>query len=81
MEVTRATSGIDDVDRVEPPAHADLEHDRIEPRGLEDQQRRQRVELEERERVRRRAQRRCARMRRSAMRPTPRGRRSSMRSL
>ena len=38
MLTTTATSRIDDVDRVEPPAHADLEHPGIEPRRLEDQQ-------------------------------------------
>ena len=44
--------GVDDVYRVEPPAHADLEDDRIRLRRLEDEERRQRVELEEGERIR-----------------------------
>ena len=41
---------IDDVDRIQPAAHADLEHPGIEPRSLEYQQRRERVVLEESQR-------------------------------
>ena len=39
--------GVDDVYRVEPPAHADLEDDRVRPGGIENQERRERIELEE----------------------------------
>ena len=43
--------GVDDVDRVEPPAQADFEHDRVELSVREHQQRGRGVELEERQRV------------------------------
>jgi hypothetical protein len=38
--------GVDDVYRVEPPAHADLEDNRVRPGGIENQERRERIELE-----------------------------------
>ena len=38
---------IDHIDGIQAAAHADLEHPGIEPRRLEHQQRRERVELEE----------------------------------
>ncbi len=41
--------GIYRIDRIEAPAHADFEHPGIQPRRLEDQQRRQGVVLEERQ--------------------------------